>query len=398
LTAHAKLSPSGAETWMNCAGSVAAQEGLPDDTSEFAAEGTFAHHISELCLDLGLDPYDFIGHRGTIEGFNFEWTVDDADELAFGINYIRSFGGRFFGEHRVDLSHWLGPDQFGTLDRGVILPDLIVIDDLKWGRGLPVEAVENKQMMLYALGFWHKHCRETHGARSTRFLLVVDQPRCSGGGGEWYTTLGDLLDFGEQARAASLATQDPFAPRAATEKGCKWCRRRIAPGGCPTFDEFMLDVIGSKFGEIDDDIAIAAPPFLPLMGMTPERRAHILRHRKLFENWLDTLHNQHLDDALRGLPSGGLKAVEGRKSPDKWFDPEQADTQLAPLLGDGRFSKRIKTPTQVSKELGAEDFAAIEKLICRGSRKPVLVSDQDARPAIAPLEQKFDEVEIENGR
>jgi hypothetical protein len=48
---------------MVCAGSVAAEEGLPDDTSEFAAEGTFAHHISEECLALGLDPYDFIGHR-----------------------------------------------------------------------------------------------------------------------------------------------------------------------------------------------------------------------------------------------------------------------------------------------------------------------------------------------
>jgi hypothetical protein len=130
--------------------------------------------------------------------------------------------------------------------------------------------------------------------------------------------------------------------------------------------------------------------------MTPERRAYVLQHRKLVEDWLDILHAQALDDATRGLPCGGLKAVEGRKSPDKWYDNERADAALLPLLGEARFTKKVRSPTQVMKEFGVR---------ARGHRtadlprheKPVLVSEQDARPAVLTIEQKFDEVEIENG-
>jgi hypothetical protein len=255
-TAHAKLSPSGASIWMNCAGSINAQEGLPDETSEFAAEGTRAHDISDLCLTLGLDPYDFIGDTAEVEGFKFEWTEEDADYLALGIDQVRAFGGQFFGEHRVDLSPWLGPDQFGTLDRAIILPDgLMVIIDLKFGRGIPVSPIENKQLMLYALGFWYAHCRETHADPDTRILIIIDQPRCSGGGGEWYTTLAELLAFGEEARAAAERTRDPNAPRTAGDH-CLWCLRRQAPGGCANFDEFAVDAARQQFDDIDVSVAI----------------------------------------------------------------------------------------------------------------------------------------------
>jgi hypothetical protein len=393
MSAHAKLSPSGAETWFNCAGSVAAQEGLPDETSEFAAEGTFAHHISELCLELGLDPYDFIGHRAVIEGYSFEWSEDDADDLAFGIEQIREFRGKFYGEHQVDLSNWLGPDQFGTLDRGIVGADLIVIGDLKWGRGIPVSPVENKQLMLYALGFWWNIAR--HVSKATKFLIIIDQPRCNGGGGEWYTTLDELLAFGEEAKKRAEATRDAAAERTASEKGCKWCKRRSAPGGCPTFDTFMVDLFGAQFDDLDDNILIGAPLELPVV-ITPERRSYILDNRKLIQDWLDGLHARALDDALHGRPCGGKKAVEGRKSPDKWKNIEKADAALVAFLGEGRFNNKLKTPTQVAKELKFKDDvpAELEELIERGQRKPALVSEQDARPAmLVNLEQMFDDLD-----
>lgn len=391
--AHAKLSPSGSNIWMNCAGSISAQEGLADETSEFAAEGTFAHDISDLCLGLGLEPHDFIGHRGTVEGFSFEWTEEDADYLTLGIDEIRSLGGKFYGEHRVDLSKWLGAGQFGTLDRGVVLPNFICIGDLKWGRGVPVSPVQNKQLRIYGLGFWEEHCSKTHTDPDTEIRIIIDQPRCSGGGGEWRTTLRDLLAFGEEARAAAERTRDPNAPRVAGDH-CLWCKARKA--GCPTFDSFAIDLVDSKFDDIDVSALVDAPPLFPAV-MTPERRAYILKHRKLFEDWLDILHAQALDDATRGLPCGGLKAVEGRKSPDKWFDNEIADAALAPILGDARFTKKVRSPTQVMKEIPEAARATVEGLICRGSRKPVLVSEQDARPAIQTIEQQFDDVETENG-
>jgi hypothetical protein len=392
VSAHAKLSPSAADRWMVCAGSVEAEDGLPDDTSAEAAEGTFAHSISEDCLALGLDPFDFIGHRAKVEGHSFEWGEDDAEQLAFGIAEVRAFGGKFFGEHRVDMSKWLGPDQFGTLDRAIILPDLIVIDDLKWGRGIPVSPIENRQLSLYGLGFWHDIAR--HHTDATDFLIIIDQPRCGGGGGHWRTTLEQLLEFGEEARAAAERALAPGASRTASEKGCRFCKRRGAPGGCPTLDAFMLELFGKDFDDLDDEIIIGGPMELPVV-ITPERRSFILDNRKLCESWFDKLHAQTLDDALNGRDAGGKKAVEGRKSPDKWKDIESADATLVPFLGEGRFNHKIKTPTQVLKELKLKDFPdELEPLVERGQRKPSLVSVQDARPALLNnLEQMFDDLE-----
>lgn len=48
--AHAKLSPSSAERWMSCPGSVALNEGKEDRGSSYAAEGTAAHELAEKIL------------------------------------------------------------------------------------------------------------------------------------------------------------------------------------------------------------------------------------------------------------------------------------------------------------------------------------------------------------
>ena len=387
MTAHAKLSPSSASGWMTCPDYVNANAGLPDDTSEAAAEGTMAHEISDLCLTMGFEPWDFIDQTFKVEGFTFTWTDDDADLLAPGIEYTRAFGGVFHGEHRVDLSFWLGEGQFGTLDRGIILPDEIVIIDLKWGRGIPVSPVRNKQLRIYALGFWHRYCRDTHGPE-TRVRIIIDQPRCAGGGGEWVTTVAELLEFGEEARAAAERTRMPNPPRVASAEGCMWCRAKNYAPGCKVYEEFNLALVSSKFDDLDDD----EPPALPYASeITPERRAFILRHRSMFEDWLERLDGQALDDALAGRDCGGLKAVEGRKSPDKWADPVKADEALQPIFGEARFTKKLITPTQAGKAAKKKGVSLDEELIVRGTKKPILVPMEDERPPVLTAQQKFDE-------
>lgn len=383
--AHARLGPSGADRWMVCAGAPNAEEGLPDDESEFAAEGTMAHEVSDLCLTLGFEPFDFVGHTFHVGEYTFEWDDDHAEALLPGIEWTRAQPGQFFGEHRVDLSRWLGEGQFGTLDRGIVAPDLITVADLKFGRGIPVSPVRNRQLMLYALGFWWNVAR--HLTQATNFLIVIDQPRCAGGGGEWRVTLDELLAFGEEAMVAAERTLDPNAPRTADEKACTFCKRRKAPGGCETYDAFNLDLLGMQFEDLDGD----GEPDLPRQ-MTPERRAWLIRHTKMIEGWLEQHHADHLADALAGKPSGGLKAVAGRANPSKWRDKEAAEAAVTPILGDRSFTKKLITPTQAGKLIPSEDFSRIvEPHVQRGEKKPVLVPEDDARPALLTADQ-FDDI------
>lgn len=393
--AHARNSPSDAEGWMNCLGKPNAEAGLPDDVSIFAAEGTAAHEVADECLSnpLGYEPWDFVGHVFHFDGFDIEFDEDMAEALSPGIEWIRAQLGTFYGERRVDLTEWLGLDlqgrpQKGTLDRGIIAPDIITINELKFGRGIPVSPVRNKQMMLYGLGFWRAEAPHITDPNFP-IHLVIDQPRCAGGGGEWTTTLGELLAFGEEVKLAAEATKDPNAPRTAGDKQCFFCRRRKAPGGCETHQSFVLDVMGAKFEDLDSDEPLVLP-----RPLTPERRSYVLRHAKMIEKWTEQLHEEALADALKGEPTPGLKAVEGRKSPDKWpEDKSGAEAAVVAVHGaEKAFTKKLITPTQACKKIFPEDLKIIEPFIVRGSKKPILVDEADAREALTPHDAKFDEI------
>lgn len=392
---------------MTCPGYPAAVEGLPNPDSEYAAEGTAAHAISDMCLTLGMDPFDFVESVQQVGDFIFTWTEDDAELMMPGIDQIRGFEGRFFGEHKVDLSEWLGPNQFGTLDRAVVTPTLIVVGDLKWGRGIPVSPVENKQLRLYGLGFWQNVAR--HLTAATDFLFIIDQPRCGAGGGEWRCTLSELLAFGEEAKAAAERTNDPAALRIASEKGCLWCLRRQQPpsepgalSGCAAFDAYNLAILNMKFDEEDEapgegiDALDAVCSTPPLGDPGPDRRAYILRHKGMVERWLEHLHTDAISDALAGRPTPGNKVVAGRRGPRKWADAATLDGALELLMGDARFAApSLKSPTQVEKEISDEDFAGLHRLglIAQSDPKPVLVPEADARPALPTAHHKFDEEE-----
>lgn len=54
-------------------------------------------------------------------------------------------------EKRVDFSDYV-PEGFGTADCIMIQGNTLFVIDFKYGKGVPVSAEENPQMMLYALG------------------------------------------------------------------------------------------------------------------------------------------------------------------------------------------------------------------------------------------------------
>lgn len=60
---HAKLSPSSADRWVSCTASVSAQEGLSDDGSEAARQGTACHQMAAEVLEHGVDPQSYLGRK-----------------------------------------------------------------------------------------------------------------------------------------------------------------------------------------------------------------------------------------------------------------------------------------------------------------------------------------------
>lgn len=384
--AHATLAPSASERWLVCPGYVRAIAGLPDETSKPAAEGTAAHFVSDACLTLGLDAHDFVGQKIEVEGFTFAWEEIDADLLQWGIDEVRSYDGEFHSEMRVDLSRWLGPDQFGTLDRAIVTDERIIINDLKWGRGLPVSPVRNTQLALYALGFWHAIGR--HKTQARDFTLIIDQPRHAGGGGEWEVTLDELLAFGEVARGAAEASKNPDAPLVAGE-GCRYCPAAKQRGGCPALDAFALETLGLGPTDLDGD----AEPATTETPITLERRSYLLKFRPMLKAWLDKLEADALADALEGGTVPHMKAVMGRRPARKWLDEEEATRAITDELGDDALETKLKTPAKIEKDMGRTEFAdAFGNLVDLGEPKPILVSENDKRPALVNFAKAIDDM------
>ncbi|MCS5737079.1 DUF2800 domain-containing protein, partial [Herbiconiux sp. CPCC 203386] len=191
---------------MECPASLAAERGIPESISPHAAEGTAAHAVAEAVLR-ALNPSwvktrpnfskrcasDYVGE--TIEG----WTITDdmAEPIQTYIDTVLAAaqGNTLHIEQRVDFSHVVGVrNSFGTADAIIINGDELQIHDLKFGRGVRVDAENNYQLMIYALGALPVF---ELGSEFSTVRLFIHQPRlnhCS----EWAVSVQKLKDFGKK--------------------------------------------------------------------------------------------------------------------------------------------------------------------------------------------------------
>lgn len=375
---------------MVCHGAPAMESRFPDETSAAASEGTAAHWVREQCLTRDLDADHFVGQTVKADGQEFEVTAEWARFLQPGIDRIREFKGQWSIEHRVELDPWV-PGGFGTLDAGGTSDDLIVIDDLKFGRGVVVDARHNKQLMIYALGFWMNHARHLTGAKD--FLLRIDQPRVPGGGSEWRTTLDELLVFAEEVAAAALATEAPDAMLSPSIKGCQFCRA-ARNAACYALDQFCLELIGLKLDDLDA-LRTEEPTMIPYDQISPERRSYLLTHAGMISAWLNNLRAAALNDAVHGQPVPGFKAV-ATLGDRAWADEAAAEEFFKSRLpAKDMYTSRLKSPAQMEKVVGTRVWNRAQELIHRPDGKPALVPEEDPRPALIPLVDLLDDLDAE---
>jgi len=387
---------------IRCPGSVRESEGLPRQTSIYAAEGTVLHEIAAQCLEFGFEPEDYAGLTMSADGFDFEITGELVSCMYSGLDWLREQAGTHYVEKRVSLDKWM-PGQFGTCDDGIWDPErkLVTIFDWKFGAGVPVQPFENEQACAYALGFAATYL-EPENIRPERVRIIIEQPRCAGGGSfaePWEIPYDRLLEFGGLMRWAFTQANDPAAPIIPGEKQCKFCpvlERDPAPGnvtGCGVYDRHMTQMFEQEFDDLDEEVN-------PPLDLTPRKRSIIVRNAKTIEKWLAKLHEDSIDAALNGSPDPGMKMVAGRKGHRKWGDEERAEVILKDCLHENAFTYKLKSPAQAEKDMRPrrakpgqpEAWEALENLIVQDEGKPVLVFQDDERPAIPSLTDQFDDL------
>lgn len=412
--AHAKLSPSSAHRWIECPGSVRMSEGIDEKSSVFADEGTAAHTLAELCLREGAEPADFLGghvdvntgkvSRAAGEGERVYPIVDEmVDAVSLYVDTVRGMvgeGDEVEYEARLDLRHIPGM-AFGTGDCVIYKPATrhLIIADLKYGKGVPVDAENNPQTRAYALGASQRF----HNRGVDTIESVIVQPRCPHPAGvvrrETIDVL-DLVEFRIELEAAAAATAEPDAPLNPGE----WCRFCPAAATCPALRQKVLETAEMEFAEPSDVGALAPDQFVdvdtglvvrppPVSTLTADDMALVLKQAGVLKDWLKRVEERAHQMARDGEPPTGFKLVASRAT-RRWLNEDEAITRFTNVLGlsDEQIyvEPTVRSPAQIEKIIGTKRKAEIADLIVAKSSGTILVPTEDPRPSVkSDAEEEF---------
>ena len=362
---HAILSASSSERWLNCPPSARLCENYEDKGSDYAAEGTDAHTLCEYRLKQALG----IPAEDPIE--NLSWYNEEMEECATGYaadvvelleNAKQACTDPFvLIEQRLDFSCYV-PDGFGTGDCLIVADKLLHIIDFKYGLGVLVDAEENPQMMLYALG----------ALRLFDALYDIDtismsifQPRRENVS-TWTITVAELEEWAEK-------TLRPKAELAFKGEGefnpGPWCTFCKAAVKCRARAEEKLALAQYEF---------AKPPLL-----SDEEIEDILSRLDDLTKWANEIAAYAQDAAINhGKQWNGFKLVEGRSI--RKYSDETAVVAAATAAGYRDIYKKSLIPiTEMEKLMGKKTFTEVlGGLVIKPQGKPTLVPASDKRPSI----------------
>ena len=294
---HAKLSASGSKKWINCPASIAMESKFPDESSEYAKEGTTAHSLGEAKLKLALNHITRVQYHKMIRSLDItedmeEYTDSYRDFVLERYNAIKSQckDAQIHLERRLDFSEWV-PDGFGTGDTVIIGGGIIEIIDLKYGQGVKVSADKNSQLRIYGLGALseYDYLYDIH-----KVNLTIFQPRLDNIDTETLTR-GELIKWGEdlkpKAVLANSGDGDCIAGRHCDDGFCK------ARAVCRAYAE--------------EKNRLAAMVFKPPLELTEDEIAEVIDQAENLAKWSKLVKDYALEQALNnGVKYPGFKVVE----------------------------------------------------------------------------------------
>ncbi|MDU1314491.1 MAG: DUF2800 domain-containing protein [Clostridium septicum] len=372
MMAHAILSASGASRWMACPPSARLEQQFKNKSSDYAKEGTLAHDLSELKLRnlLGeMATKTYTSRFKKLTKGNDLFTKDMPDYIDIYTDTVmekvaeakaKTPDAVISIEQRLDFSNWV-PDGFGTGDAVIIADGTMEIIDLKYGKGVPVSAIGNKQMRLYALGAISEFSF-LYDIQNVKMTIV--QPRLD-------SISTDEISADELIKWAEEFVR-PTAELAFKGKGefcagnhCGFCRAKAV---CRARSEKNLELAKYDFEKPvtldNDDIAF-------ILGRADE-----------LIKWAKDVQDYALEQALQGEEFTGFKVVEGRSNRKYTSEDEVAKI----LIGQGFqesliYTKKLNGISKMESAIGKKEVQRLlGDYIIKPPGKPTLVSENDKRP------------------
>lgn len=393
---HALLSPSKAVRWLSCPGSIALESTVPRRHSSSAAEeGTTAHELAEICLTTcDACPAAYIGTAMTN---GWEVTEDMAVDVAKYVDFVKglacSKGDVILVEQKLDISWLTGEDDAeGTADAVVMVPDELIVVDLKFGKGHVVEAEDNPQLIIYALAA-RRQMELLHDFGTVR--VIIHQPRREHVVEAVYTN-EELDAHVERISEGAEAVWEELSRHSngekelnlnPSEKACQWCNAKAV---CPKLAKSVETITEVHFDPIPEDTDNA--PSLLLST----RRAMV----GLVRQWCDAIEDEVERELKAGNTVPGWKLVIGRKGNRAWLDEEEAEKLLkaAKLKKEEMYTTKLVSPAALDKMVKEDRFGErmlrkIESVIVSPEGKPTVVPASDKRQAVDVQKVDFENLD-----
>lgn len=380
---HALLSASGASRWINCTPSARLEEKFDESArSVYAEEGTLAHEFGDITLRYKNGELTKRVYNSELKKLRKEalYTDEMEGQVAKYIDIVmemfaeaktRTPDAVMLVEERLDFSH-LVEKGFGTGDTCIIADGILDIIDLKYGKGIQVEAEQNPQLKLYGSGALRafEMMYDIHTVR-----LTVVQPRLDHVS-TWETSVEELEDWGEKEVKVKATKAYKGAGVQKAGDWCKFCK--VAP---------MCATLAAK------NVKLAQHDFRDPHLLTPKQLMDVYKQMPMLTNWVSAVGKYLLQEALKGKKWPGYKVVEG-KSNRKWVDEEKVKELLEnDMWSEDQYMKSsLQGITAIEKLLGKQDFyALLGDWVDKPQGKPTLVPEGDKRRPMLGLEQAKDD-------
>ena len=368
---HSKLfSPSASARLLTCPGSAKASEGIPDQESLFAAEGHDAHALAEirLCERLGLQTNEKIED---LTFYNREMEDYISDYVSYVLEKVASIkkdcpDAIVLIEQKVAAVRY-DESLFGSTDVAIIADKVLTIIDLKYGRGVLVNAKENTQEMCYGLC-----AMETFGNLYDieDINLCIFQPRLSNVS-EWSLTVKELYKWADEILKPGIekirAGSEEFHP----SRHCVFCKAKPL---CKALR--------------DQNLELAKHEFRPAFLMDDSEIEEVLDKADDFVNWINSVKEFALEDAMKGKKYDHYKLVEGRSN-RKYVD-ETKVINVVKEAGYNPYEEKLLSVTGMQSRLGKARFEELlGNLVVKPRGKLTLIPREDKRPEVNPAAVDF---------